>query len=753
MKRLAACLVVVVGCSSVTLPEGVFECDAEAQCPSDWFCHVNRRCYSYADSGPRDGGGGDAGGETDSGADAAAEDAGASDASSSLDAAHDGFSMGEGGVDAMVDAGNQDECTGSAKKCEGLRSFACTGGAWDQVETCPYLCSAGACLGGCSPGAARCLGSQAQSCDEAGAWQPEETCPYVCSGGACSGACIPNSTRCAGTTVQTCDTNGVWQNASSPCQYVCSGGACSGTCTPSSLRCSGLDAQSCDASGSWVTNQTCPFTCAGGSCSGTCTSDAQRCNGTVAQQCNGGTWATTQTCPYLCAAGVCTGSCSPGSTRCAGLNAETCDAGGSWQPTASCPFACMSGACTGVCTPGTSRCSGTSIQMCSSIGQWQSATACPSKANATAYCSAGVCTFDCDADYEDCDNSPGNGCEVSLQTNSANCNACGRACCGGGACSGGVCQPATIIPAGANQDFTSVHAVDGFDLDASYFYTAESDTARPSYTVTSSNIRRTARNSGAVTILAPTTQGTARSITAGGGNIYWRAVGTQWQLLSVSTGGGPTTVIEADGTTEVVRDNRDVFWGHGVGSSTDIRWRSLTSGAQGTTLPASVVTNNAFFVSDGTNLYFTEATDLQPTGQTCQGTGSGDRYSSTLKRVPVHGGVATLIASGCGTYIPRAVDGNNLYYQRSTSDVGGTGVYSVPLGGTASTKIGSSLGTPTVSDGMHLYFCSSGLKRMPVVGGAVNTLDGTCVTNIRLDGECVYYLAGTTALTTVNKVR
>jgi len=74
-------------------------------------------------------------------------------------------------------------------------------------------------------------------------------------------------------------------------------------------------------------------------------------------------------------------------------------------------------------------------------------------AHATAQCLRDQCTIAaCDAGYADCDNDPGNGCEVSAASDPNNCGGCGQICQGGacvnGACDGG-CDPTTCNPPNA----------------------------------------------------------------------------------------------------------------------------------------------------------------------------------------------------------------------------------------------------------------------------------------------------------------
>ena len=62
-------------------------------------------------------------------------------------------------------------------------------------------------------------------------------------------------------------------------------------------------------------------------------------------------------------------------------------------------------------------------------------------ANASSKCVNNVCMLDqCVQGFADCDKNPANGCEINLNTDAANCSACGMPCANGLVCSGGTCQ-------------------------------------------------------------------------------------------------------------------------------------------------------------------------------------------------------------------------------------------------------------------------------------------------------------------------
>jgi hypothetical protein len=55
-----------------------------------------------------------------------------------------------------------------------------------------------------------------QSCNAGGAWQDGNPCPFVCTGGSCGGSCVPGATQCANGQRQICDAGGNWQATASP---------------------------------------------------------------------------------------------------------------------------------------------------------------------------------------------------------------------------------------------------------------------------------------------------------------------------------------------------------------------------------------------------------------------------------------------------------------------------------------------------------------------------------------------------------
>lgn len=62
-------------------------------------------------------------------------------------------------------------------------------------------------------------------------------------------------------------------------------------------------------------------------------------------------------------------------------------------------------------------------------------------ANATSECVDGACAVKgCLAKFDNCDQTPENGCETNLYTDANHCSSCGHACLGGESCLGGKCK-------------------------------------------------------------------------------------------------------------------------------------------------------------------------------------------------------------------------------------------------------------------------------------------------------------------------
>ena len=207
-------------------------------------------------------------------------------------------------------------------------------GNWQRGTTCTNICTAGSCVGVCTPGAKTCVGNIPQLCDGQGQWQAAPACMFVCRQGDCGGVCKPGARQCSSSGMpQSCNADGAWDTGQA-CPFVCSQGVCSGLCKPGQVNCSNNVPQTCTAAGDWQSGTACQYVCTNGACAGSCTPGAHQCANNVPQTCTAnGAWQSGTACQYLCSAGVCGGSCVPSSTRCNNGQKQICDAQGGWQDT------------------------------------------------------------------------------------------------------------------------------------------------------------------------------------------------------------------------------------------------------------------------------------------------------------------------------------------------------------------------------------------------------------------------------------
>lgn len=112
------------------------------------------------------------------------------------------------------------------------------------------------------------------------------------------------------------------------------------------------------------------------------------------------------------------------------LSAMDCDPIANGQP------ACAMGTCVlGFCDAGYFDCNASLVDGCeaataSDVNNCGTCnTVCSNLPNATEACTAGLCGIGtCDLGYDDCNNNPVDGCEVSVQTDPNNCGSCGLTC-------------------------------------------------------------------------------------------------------------------------------------------------------------------------------------------------------------------------------------------------------------------------------------------------------------------------------------
>ncbi|MDP3219269.1 MAG: hypothetical protein Q8S73_34540 [Deltaproteobacteria bacterium] len=360
-------------------------------------------------------------------------------------------------------AGATDAGAAPARRCDVL-TRACVECVTD--DHCPpgNLCVGSLCVTGCNAGRA---------------------CPAGLS--CCSGACVDTQSNVAA--CGACDQRCAVPNGAA----ACLNGTCSvATCTPPNADCDMAAGNGCevntqgDLAHCGACNAACPTranatsTCTAGACGFTCNTGFENCDGDASNGCEVDTRASASHCggcgracappnaAGACVAGACTvGACAANFGDCDGNPSNGCEvdtrssASHCGACAAACPApansvpACVGSTCLRTCAVGFDDCDlvegngcevnlRTSNAHCGRCGQ-----AC-TLANGSATCVSGTCTLTaCAAGYGDCDASRANGCEVDLNTATASCGACGRACaapanasavCAAGAC-GYTCNP------------------------------------------------------------------------------------------------------------------------------------------------------------------------------------------------------------------------------------------------------------------------------------------------------------------------
>jgi len=474
-------------------------CSAGARCPGGQAC-VSGVCESVAANGG-DGAGG-TGGKPSTGNAGAFSEAGVGGEGAVAGALGEGGTPGNPPDDGTAIGAQNAPCsTSGAFACAGhaqREQLVCRDGKWQNNGACAgsTLCDStpGANAGSCQPLISECQSHAAgyHFCRATDTDVREcgldlvtaavvQSCTYVCSAGACQGECHPGDKQCkTGAQIpQTC-VGGQWQD----------GAACSVKCDTASGKC--LAASCLDKSKNGDESDTdCGGSCAGCEIGSACNGDGD-CVAPGSAHCSGG-----KCVAASCSDGIkngsetdkdCGGSCAlrcavnqgcaqnsdcvlPDSGHCTAGKcvAYSCvdnikngnetdkDCGGSCAADCAVGFGCgvdadcASGSCLGTscvtCKPLTKMCTGSSTQTCSATGSWDSPVPCTVN-NGTANCSGqGVCGIQgCNSGFGNCDNSVTTGCETNLNdpatcgTTCANKLVCSNAN-GTAGCANGVCKP------------------------------------------------------------------------------------------------------------------------------------------------------------------------------------------------------------------------------------------------------------------------------------------------------------------------
>lgn len=300
--------------------------------------------------------------------------------------------------------------------------------------------------GSCQLGTVQHCGACDSPCDTEGAFQ---TGALECVGGLCVvGRCELGFADCNGNVVDGCETDLSSVRNCGACGVACVGeqammacnaGVCQvAGCEPGFDDCDGIVSTGCERSLSTLTD------C--GSCGAVCAAD----NGAGACSAEG-------VCGLAaCRAGYENCDGQPLVSGCETATTTLTDCGGCGVA-CSVPFgtaSCAGGRCSAAtCTPPFADCDGNDSDCETSIATLTDCGACGAGCgvggrldNGSATCVTGTCEVaQCDALFDNCDNSAANGCERSLNTTS-DCGACGAACPGIQTCDGGACVGFAIPP-------------------------------------------------------------------------------------------------------------------------------------------------------------------------------------------------------------------------------------------------------------------------------------------------------------------
>lgn len=352
-----------------------------------------------------------------------------------------------------LDCGGLTNCNGA---CVDLTSSAQHCGDCDTVCGGNTECVSSMC--GCTGGLTLCQENMVDVCldtdtDPDNCGDCDQVCNLAnavasCVGGSCAiSACSNNTADCNRMPGDGCEVDrdddvnncGACSNACNLANAVedCIGG----TCTVAS--CSGVydDCNSTDSDGCETNTDTDPDNCGG------CDDACNLANATAG-----------------CSGGNCTvASCSGAFRNCNMMPGDGCEINSNTNPQhcGGCNSACVvpnatpgcsGGMCTvGSCTGAFRNCnnmvsdgceinSNNNVSHCGGCGN-----AC-NLANATPTCSGGNCAISsCNANFNNCNNMPGDGCESDRRTDVNNCGVCGNACGMGAVCTGGVCKDKVLL--------------------------------------------------------------------------------------------------------------------------------------------------------------------------------------------------------------------------------------------------------------------------------------------------------------------
>ncbi len=307
-------------------------------------------------------------------------------------------------------------------------------------------CVQGNCIPPCPIDQLRCLGKCVSvASDNANCGSCGQACGQgeVCSNGVCGTSCRAPTTLCHGPASNDAGTSEAGADATPGSSDASSDAASTEAGDAAPADAAGWDVI-IDDGGAGATSPYCANldgdndNC--GSCSHLCP---------TGQVCSAGTCQTQCAAPYVACGSGCV------DTRSDAANCGSC--GHLCAP----DQVCSGGKCqTGCSGQGETMCNGACVATASDIDNCGTCGhLCTKRPNAVVTCQQGSCVVgSCATGFHDCDGNPANGCEASnLDTDVANCGACGNKCWElpntvAGVCSKGACAPAVCASGFADCD-------------------------------------------------------------------------------------------------------------------------------------------------------------------------------------------------------------------------------------------------------------------------------------------------------------